>query len=107
VEITGPGSNHQPVITVGKPALTDGNGFYSIEIVLEEVDETLRSLLTIQASCLTSEGLKTTNRWNSTVRLRAGTIRRDLYVEGFSARRAPTHCLIGLTPAGERRSLRR
>lgn len=91
-------------LILGKPAVTDGNGFYSIEINLDEVDEASRTFEHIRASCLTPNGVASTNRWATRVGLRPGTIRRDLYLEGLPIRRAPVHCQIRFEPSGRSQS---
>ncbi len=76
-----PGS---PLEIVGKPDITDGSGFYSIELSEEELG---RGRVEISATCKTPAGVRSTDRLTRRVVLRPGTIRRDLYLDAFRSRR--------------------
>ena len=73
-----------PPEVVGKPAITDGSGFFSIELSEEELG---RGLVEISATCKTPAGVRSTDRLTQRVVLRPGTIRRDLYIDAFRSRR--------------------
>lgn len=85
-----------PVATVVRSTLSDGNGFYSIEVDLEPLGRSSLVTNDLAATCHTRNGTSRTNRWSTRVHLRPGTIRRDLFIEGLPNRRVATHC--GLRP---------
>ena len=76
-----------PPEIVGKPALTDDSGFFSIELSEEELD---RGWVEIAATCKTATGVRRTDRLTHRIVLRPGTIRRDLYIDAFRSRRNRT-----------------
>ncbi len=73
-----------PPEVVGKPVITDGSGFFSIELSEEELG---RGWVEISATCKTPAGVRSTDRVTERVVLRPGTIRRDLYIDAFRSRR--------------------
>jgi hypothetical protein len=89
VSLTDPrtAANHSPPEVVGKWAITDDSGFYSIELREEELD---REYLEISATCKTRKRIRTTDALTHRVVLRPGSIRRDLYIDAFRSRRSRT-----------------
>ena len=98
VSLTDPrsASTHFPPEVVGKPAITDDSGFFSIELLEEELD---RDYLDISAKCATPRGIRQTDRFTHRVVLRPGTIRRDLYINVFRVSQNRTcQVLLGVEP---------
>jgi hypothetical protein len=85
-----------PVATVVRSTLSDGNGFYSIEVDLETLGQSSMAMNDLAATCHTRNGTSRTNQWSTRVHLRPGTIQRDLFIEGLPKQRVATHC--GLRP---------
>ena len=94
VSLTDPrsASTHFPPETVGKAVITDDSGFFSIELLEEDL---YREVLDILASCMTRRGIRQTDRLTQRVVLRPGTIRRDLYIDAFRSRRNRT-CKVAI-----------
>lgn len=72
---------------------TDGNGFFTFEVSTE------LEILFISAVCRTAEGEAISGRARS-IRLREGTIRRDLYID-VGPRRSFSQCRIEFNPFGD------
>jgi hypothetical protein len=64
-------------------SITDGNGFYSIEIDLADVPEIARAYSSVRAECAIGDQTKSSPAQTHPVRFRPETIHRDLYVGGL------------------------